>query len=224
MFLQLVKLRECSLQLWVFSCMLVSLLPFRFKKRCIRPRSWSSPIFLCCGWFANPAWQDAWSTDKVDYGQLGCEPSEGGQSKEIGAHPNSHFLKHVCNYQRMDMFNTMFDLYLSGRFFKQDAVSQELWMEDPRPLTELLTKDGQWYDTHFCRVSKMLTALLRRSDDPQMRLLRRNRTQGDKCPDWFPSDGCDAQELPDFMSCLSVGFGTFYDQDAFHLWNDDWYW
>ena len=52
-------------------------------------------------------------------------------------------------------------------------------MENPRPLTELLTHDGQWYDTHFRRVSKMLTALLRHCDDPQIYLLRKNRIQGD---------------------------------------------
>ena len=52
-------------------------------------------------------------------------------------------------------------------------------MEDPRPLTELLTKDGQWHDTHFRGVSRMLTALLPHSKDPQIRLLRRNRIPGD---------------------------------------------
>ena len=51
--------------------------------------------------------------------------------------------------------------------------------EDPTALTELLTNDGQWCDQHFRRVSKMLTMLLRHSDDQQIRLLRRNRIQGD---------------------------------------------
>ena len=102
-----------------------------------------------------------------------------GNPKNFGAHPNSHFLKTLPNYQRMDMFNTMFNLYLSGRFFEQDTVSQEFWMEDPRPLTELLTRDGQWYDSHFRGVSNMLTALFLRSDNPHIRLLRRNGIQGD---------------------------------------------
>ena len=97
----------------------------------------------------------------------------------LGAHPNSHFLKQMADYQRMDMFNNMFSLYSNGRFFRQKAVRDDVWMEAPMTLTELLTNDGQWYDQHFRRVSKMLTMLLRHSDDQQMRLLRRNRIQGD---------------------------------------------
>ena len=110
---------------------------------------------------------------------LAADRQKVGNPRHLGAHLNRHFLKHLSNYQRMDMFKTMFNLYLSGRFFKQHAVSREFWMEDPRPLTELLTNDGQWYDTHFRRVSKVLKSLLRHSDDPQIRLLRRNRIQGD---------------------------------------------
>ena len=86
---------------------------------------------------------------------------EVGNPKNLGAHPHSHFLKNLSRYHRMGMFNTMFNLYMTGRFFKQDSVSQEFWMDYPRPLTELLTKDGQWYDSHFRGVSKMITALLR---------------------------------------------------------------
>ena len=63
----------------------------------------------------------------------------------------------------------------------------------------------------------MLTALLRHSDGPQIRFLRRNRIQGDIVLIDFLADGCDAQEIPDFMSCLYVGLGTLHDQEAFHL-------
>ena len=101
------------------------------------------------------------------------QPARRWELANLGAHPNNHFLKQLSNHQRVDMFNNMFNLYLTGRFCKQDGVSRELWMEDPRPLAELLTKDGQWYDNHFRRVSKLLSALLRHSDDPQIRLLRK---------------------------------------------------
>ena len=102
-----------------------------------------------------------------------------GPPSILGAHPNSHFLKQMSNYQRMDMFNTMFNFYLNGRFFKQESAHNELGMEDPRALTELLTHGGHWYDAHFRRVSKMITMLLRHSDDRHIRLLRKNRIQGD---------------------------------------------
>ena len=102
-----------------------------------------------------------------------------GPPSILGAHPSSHFLKQLSNYQRMDMFNTMFNLYLNGRFFKQESVRNEFWMEDPRPLTQLLTHDGHWYDAYFRRASKMITMLLRHSDDRQIRLLRRKRIQED---------------------------------------------
>ena len=102
-----------------------------------------------------------------------------GNPKLLGAHPNSHFLRTMQKYLRMDMFNTMFNLYLSGRFFQQDSASKDFWMEDPRPLTKLLNEDRQWYDSHFLGLSKMLTGLLRHSNDDQIRLLRRSRVQGD---------------------------------------------
>ena len=97
----------------------------------------------------------------------------------LGANPRSYFLKTMHDYQRMDMFNGMFSLYLNGRFFKQKSMRDEFWTEDPTALTELLTKDGQWYDQCLRKVSKMITMLLRHSDDQQIRFLRRNRIQGD---------------------------------------------
>ena len=83
------------------------------------------------------------------------------------------------NLQRMDMFNGTFSLYLNGRFFQQKSVREEFWAEDPTALTELLVKDGQWYEQHFRKVSKMITMLLRHNNDQQIRSLRRNRIQGD---------------------------------------------
>ena len=47
-----------------------------------------------------------------------------GNPKLFGAYPNSHFLKTMPKFQRMDMFNTMFNLYLSGRYFQQDSVNK----------------------------------------------------------------------------------------------------
>ena len=101
-----------------------------------------------------------------------------GPPSTLGANPRSYFLKQMPDYQRMDVFNGMFSLYLNDRLFKQKSVREEFWAEDPTALTELLVKDGQWYDQHFRKVSKMIT-MLRRSDDQQIRLLRRNRIQGD---------------------------------------------
>ena len=68
-----------------------------------------------------------------------------GPPSALGANPRSYFLKTMPDLQRMDMFNGMFSLYLNGRFFKQKAVGEEFWAEDPTALTELLVKDGQWY-------------------------------------------------------------------------------
>ena len=42
-----------------------------------------------------------------------------------------------------------------------------------------MTEDRQRYDSHFLGLSKMLTTLLRLSNDDQIRRLRRNRVQGD---------------------------------------------
>ena len=42
-----------------------------------------------------------------------------GSPSNLGAIPRSYFLKTMPDLQRMDMFNGMFNLYLSGRFFKQ---------------------------------------------------------------------------------------------------------
>ena len=39
-----------------------------------------------------------------------------GSPKILGAHPNSRVLKAARKFQRMDMFNTMFNLYLNGRY------------------------------------------------------------------------------------------------------------
>ena len=99
-----------------------------------------------------------------------------GAPGNLGAHPNSHFLKQLSNHQRMDMFNNMFNLYLTGRFFKQDALSKDGRSEATHRVAD---QGWQRYDTHFRRASKMITMLLRHSDGPQIRLLRRNRTQGD---------------------------------------------
>ena len=80
----------------------------------------------------------------------------------------------------MDMFNGMFSLYLNGRFFKQKSVREEFWAEDPTPLTELLVKDGQWYDQYFRMVSKMITMLLRHNNDQSAFCGETgNRIQGD---------------------------------------------
>ena len=79
----------------------------------------------------------------------------------------------------MDMFNSMFSLYMSGRFFRQKDVEEEFWTEDPTALTELLVSDVQWYEQHFRKASKMLTMLLRHDNSQQLRNLRRNRIQGD---------------------------------------------
>ena len=79
----------------------------------------------------------------------------------------------------MDMFNSMFSLYVNGRFFQQRTVKEEFWTEDSTALAELLVKDTQWYEQHFRKVSKMITMLLRHSNDEQLRNLRRNRIQGD---------------------------------------------
>ena len=89
-----------------------------------------------------------------------------GNPKLLGAHPNSHFLKAMPKYQRVDMFNTMFNMYLSGRFFKQDAVSKEYWMEveDIRPLTKLLTEDRQnFLDVPRCSQPCCATPMMIRS-------------------------------------------------------------
>ena len=102
-----------------------------------------------------------------------------GPPSALGAIPRSYFLKQMRDFQRMDMFNGIFSLYLNGRLFKQKSVRDEFWTEDPTTLTELLTKDGQWYDQHFRKVPKMITMLLRHSDDQQIRFLRRSRIQGD---------------------------------------------
>ena len=101
-----------------------------------------------------------------------------GNPKLLGAHPNSQFLRSMLKYQRTDMLNTMLDLYLNGRFFQQDSVSRESWMEDPRPLAKLLIEDRQWYDSHFLGLSKMLTSVLRHDNDDQICRLRRNHFQG----------------------------------------------
>ena len=73
----------------------------------------------------------------------------------------------------------MFSLYMNGRFFQQREVKEEFWTEDPIALTKLLVTDVQWYEQHFRKTSKMLTMLLRHSNDQQLRNLRRNRIQGD---------------------------------------------
>ena len=97
----------------------------------------------------------------------------------LGANPNSHCLKSIPICQCMDMFNGMFSLYMNGRFFQPKAVKEEFWTEDPTALTELLVRDVQWYEQHFRKVSKMITMLLRHSNDGQLRSLRRSKIQGD---------------------------------------------
>ena len=105
-------------------------------------------------------------------------------------------MKTMAKYQRVDVFNTMFNLYLSGRFFQQDSVSEDFWMEDPRPLTKLLTEDRQWYDSHFLGLSKMLTAPLHHSNDDQIRLLRS-------------------------VSFDLFGTGSLHEEEV-HIWHRDW--
>ena len=60
--------------------------------------------------------------------------------------------------------------------------------EDPTPLLTLSSEDRQWYDQFFLGLSKKLTALLRRSNDEQIRLLQRNPVQGDIVLIKIPTD------------------------------------
>ena len=95
-----------------------------------------------------------------------------GPPSILGANPNNYFLnflKSVPNLKRMDMFNGMFSLYLNGRFFKQRAVQEEFWTEDPKHSQRRLSR----------AVSSMITMLLRHNNDQQIRSFRRNRSQGD---------------------------------------------
>ena len=101
-----------------------------------------------------------------------------GHPNILGANPNSYSLRNVEIPNRMDMFNSMFNLYMNGRF-RQKEVKEEFWAEDPTALTELLVKDVLWYEQYFRKTSKMLTMLLRHDNSQQLRNLRRNRIQGD---------------------------------------------
>ena len=141
-----------------------------------------------------------------------------GPPSLFGGNPGSYFLKSLPNLQRMDTFNGMISLYVNGRLFQQKSVREEFWTEDPTTLTELLVKDGQWYEQHFRKVSKMTTTLLRHSSDEQFRNLRRNRIQGDiVLIDLLPPDRFDEAQLSDFTSCLLVGLGSLHGEEALHL-------
>ena len=94
-----------------------------------------------------------------------------GSPSILGANPNSYFLRDHDITNRMDMFNGMFSLYMSCRFFNQKDVKKEFWTEDPTSLTELLVTDVQWYEQYFRKVSKMFTMLLRHDNSPQLRSL-----------------------------------------------------
>ena len=48
-----------------------------------------------------------------------------GSPFDLGAHPDSYFLRHHNITNRMDMFNGIFSLYMNGRFFRQKAVKRE---------------------------------------------------------------------------------------------------
>ena len=61
-----------------------------------------------------------------------------GSPKNLGAHPDSYFLRDIPAVSRMDMFNQFINLYNNGRFFRQKAVAREYWTEDPTELTDLL--------------------------------------------------------------------------------------
>ena len=108
-------------------------------------------------------------------------------------------LKAMPKFQRMDMFNTMFNLYLRGRYFQQDSVNKEFWMEDPRPLTH--------------------------SNDQQIRNLRRNRLQGDiVLIDFLQTDVVThAEELSDTVSSDLVGTGSLREEEEVHVWHSDWH-
>ena len=102
-----------------------------------------------------------------------------GSPRNLGAHPDSYFLRDIPAVSRMDMFNQFINLYNNGRFFRQKSVAREFWTEDPTELTDLLVTDSQWYEQHFRGPSKCLTALLRHNNTYEFQRIRRNRFQGD---------------------------------------------
>ena len=83
----------------------------------------------------------------------------------------------MTDYQRMEMFNGMLSPFLQAEVGERRLLDRR--PNSPHRVADHGWMDGQWYDQHLRKVSKMLTMLLHHSDDQQIRLLRRNRIQGD---------------------------------------------
>ena len=99
-------------------------------------------------------------------------------------------------------------------------MKEEFWREDPTALAELLVSDVQWYEQHFCKLSKMskmITTLLRHSNDGQLRSLRRNRIQGDIVLIDFLQTDVMKRNFPKLCPASLWALGSLHGQAALHL-------
>ena len=98
----------------------------------------------------------------------------------------------------------------AGRFFQQKSVREEFW-------TELLVKDSQWYELHFRKVSRMITMLLRHTNEEQLRNLRKNRIQGDIVLIDFLQTDVMKRNFPTLCPLFPCGPGSLHGEEALHL-------
>ena len=141
-----------------------------------------------------------------------------GPPSILGANPGSYFLRSVPNLQRMGRVQWHDQPLREWPVFPAEVSARRILDRRSNSTHRVAClKDIQWYKQHFRKVSKMISMLLRHSNDEQFRNLRRNRIQGDIALIDFPPDRCDEAQLSDFMSCFLVGPGSLHGEEALHL-------